>query len=171
MSGATKSLQLIWNGMLYTVAIPHDIRHLGAKAAWAFAQRSIVGGSYEDAMKEAIAIAYPGVGWDKHITLRPVFAGDAEYDEGAFSAIDTSSHSAPASSPIQTRSSPSAATAASHGESHTVGTNTRPPPPATSTATRHRDPSGAAAERRQHGPRPVATPRTGGWMGTAPTNA
>jgi hypothetical protein len=168
--------QLVWAGRLMTVEVPKSlVATASERAQWAYAQAIATGREPSEAMRAALAVDFPGLGYGVSKAQPLPFSAAVNGLETAvsFAESDMSSRSGPHRSPTQMRTPPDGGRGGNGGVSGNGGQRTRSPLFSTSSGSSPRV-HGAKEGHRQPAsrpPKPTATPRTVGWMGSGTTNA
>jgi hypothetical protein len=167
--------ELMWAGKIHRVEIPRCLEDAPARGQWTYAQMRAAGEGHATAMRGALAILYPGLGYSG-TTTRPLPYGSvvsAHVPAVSYGVSDRSSPSVPHRTLTQTRRPPHTSPAGTGGVSGNGGHRTRPAQFATSNASSSPSPAVTVAHppSASQPPRQNAIPRKAGWMGSAPTTA
>ena len=173
----------MWNGRLWSVAIPAELVTADERLRWTYVQAFVASnGHHGSAMIRCLREQYPGLGFvgffgstgsvGSSVSAKPISVTAVSWRpiSADVSVCDKSSPSSKTHNHSQTPRPPSSRPAVKGGASDT-GVRHRPSP-RSSTSVASRSPVIDAKQRQAAVPRttPVSKQGTGGWMGSTPTS-
>ena len=156
-----------WNGTVHRITPPLVVPS-SAHTRYLIAFLASNGNELE-AMKTIFRDQYPGIDWEVGAAVRP--PRSFAFSDKPCGEPDRSYRASPQHNHSQRHRPPHAASRERGGVSGSAAPNRHPPQSATSSASSPRDPRAKEGypQRQQPSSKPVATPHTAGWMGSAAT--